>query len=486
MAITFKAADKLGTYRIENKLDYSDAHWSRYQGTDATHGSATILQYHTPGTGMGCYRQYVDSRKEVLRAIAASPVAQEHVLQTRELLHGIEVRGRMHDEMLLVSEPIPESLSTQLSSIAFSGSTRLDLARKIARGVVALHEAAVIWTMIDPGLIGVRADGSVAFLDFICARLAHDYGTWDWPIAIQQYAYVAPEVIDGDDASEASDIYSLARTVAVLLMSDSHLKAAEQIAVPDFGSIEFRSDLPEFDRERVRGLLSAALSDDPRCRPTAVELCSALHGTNEPSTATKQVDVPRWLRDPLQSLAFWVAYQHQVYRHHPLPEGAIVAELTRLVDAELASERSLVREVMYREIASQAGAGWGDGSRCDMAVLRTGADDEPGEFEAAIEVKRSWAAESVLDEDLIALHQLRQANPGIRAFLVIVSQAGLPSRWVSHLGTANRAVDPLKFSETCGEASQSEIRLRVRRVAKAAHSFKLIDKATYCCLIEVD
>jgi hypothetical protein len=66
---------------------------------------------------------------------------------------------------------------------------------------------------------------------------------------------------------------------------------------------------------------------------------------------------------------------------------------------------------------------------------------------------------------------------------LLVAQASLPRRWVSHLGTANPDAESFTVVDSGGH--EQEVNVRVRRVTKAAHSFRSIYTATYCCLLEV-
>jgi hypothetical protein len=251
------------------------------------------------------------------------------------------------------------------------------------------------------------------------------------------------------------------------------------------GQINFLQGLPPFDRPVVEVLLRAALDEDPQSRPSAAALAAALGGTGAQLFAPPLPGPPAWLTAPMQALAFWVAYQNCIYRHHDLPEGAIVAEFTRLVDAEIGLERVVVREPMYRDLLAPVGASWHDGSRCDLAIRRKGTARSHGSVEAVVEVKRASVSDEVIDDDLLALHELKQADPSIRAFLLLVSQAHWPQRWVSHLGTAERDGDSFTIAGDAGH--ERTFRVRVRRVTKATPSFRLssINAASYCCLLEV-
>jgi len=474
--IILKPGDTLNDYVVVEKID-DDGYVKRYSATTRLAPTEVqVRQYFSPGGDCRGYKKYVQSRRDVLTALSDQPDAGLHVLKVLEMFQGIEVRGVAHNEVILVTEPAPPLLHDLLEDRSLDGPTRLKLAREIARGTAALHRAGIAWGLIDPWHIGVSADSRPLFVEPFCARVIDNYQSWDLPFVGQYFG--APELVEGDHSSRQSDVYALGFTLLRLLTG------REKSEILPLGEdLEFAADLPVFDRLRTERLLRAALSHDPASRPAAEDLAAALDGSGAVNDVPLLPDTPSWLSSPLQALAFWVAYQNVAYRHHLLPEGAIVAEFTRLLDAELGGLRVVVREPMYRELASAAGTSWADACRCDIAVRSKTAGRQQGPVLAAIEVKRAAASDDVINDDLFALHQLKVADPSIRVFLVLVSQADWPRRWVTHDGLANREVETLSVSEE-GQPDH-EVRIRVRRVTKAALSFKWMTKATYCCLLEV-
>lgn len=435
-----------------------------------------VWSYNSPGTSFKGFPQYVESRKALLQRLEAQPDAAGHVVRMHGVYAGITVRGHANPKVVLVTEPAPSTLADRLEGKGLDRGSRWSLARQLAMGVAALHTAGIDWTLIDPWHIGVRDDGAPVLLDLLCARVHDDSQDWDLPFMTD--GYTAPELLEGDESSPAADVYALAATL-VRLLTDAG--TADFLASED--GVAFLDGLPAFDRPLVAGMLRAALSDDPAARPSAAALAASFAEGAERVTKPRLPAPPDWLTTPMQALAFWVGYQHCVYRHHSLPEGAIVAEFTRLVDAEIGPQRIVVREPMYRDLLATVGAGWHDGSRCDLGVRGKPAGKLQAPVEAVVEVKRASASDAMIDGDLLALHQLKQADPSIRAFLLLVAQASQPRRWVSHLGTANPDVESFTVVESGGH--EQEVSVRVRRVTKAANSFRSISAATYCCLLEV-
>jgi hypothetical protein len=478
MALKLKPADLIDRYRVLNaRDDKRTACASRYAAVEDDTGSPVeVWSYLSPGTSCKGFPQYVESRKALVRHLESHPDAARHVVQVHGVYAGITIRGHANPKVLVVTEPVPPALADRLEGEGLDPESRWSLAGQLATCVAALHQAGIDWTLIDPWHIGVREDGSPVLLDLLCARLHEDFQSWDLPFMTD--GYTAPELLEGEESSAAADVYALAATLVRLL---TNATIADVQALED--GFAFLDGLASFDRSRVAALLRAALSDDPASRPSAAALAACFAEGGELMTEVRLPAPPAWLTSPMQALAFWVGFQHCVYRHHLLPEGAIVAEFTRLVDAEIGLQRIVVREPMYRDLLAPVGANWHDNSRCDLAIRGKGAGKQQGPVEAVVEVKRASAPDSVIDSDLVALHQLKRADPSIRAFLLLVAQANWPRRWVSHLGTANPDGESFKVVDSGGR--EQEVNARVRRVTKAAHSFRSIYTASYSCLVEV-
>lgn len=199
--------------------------------------------------------------------------------------------------------------------------------------------------------------------------------------------------------------------------------------------------------------------------------------------------VPGWFDEPLRGLVFWLGYHSVRYRHYPLTEGAIVAELTAFLHARIpAISTAICPETLYREIAR------GDfgSTRADIVVgpvqkVNNRVRPKPELVEAIIEVKRSnyWPA---IDTDLrrllayLATAQAAQA----RAFLVVACQAGPPPECFATKSDsvgwkASRRGIPLHDAQ-----GQLVGKARARRIVRAAASItKEASSTHHVCLVEV-
>lgn len=200
---------------------------------------------------------------------------------------------------------------------------------------------------------------------------------------------------------------------------------------------------------------------------------------------------PDWTDNVLQGLAYWIGYKKQYYRFYPLSEGAIVGEALSLLasNVDMKSMR-LDAEIMYKEICD-----WNNNGRADIVISHKILDkDAPKEkkngfnykkqVESIIEVKRYGANSQLIESDFERMADCLKKSEihDLRCFMLLVSQDGIPKKYVTENGKANRK----KYIIT----NRDNYFVQTRRVCKAVAQFdhkdkKASDSAYYACLIEV-
>lgn len=192
----------------------------------------------------------------------------------------------------------------------------------------------------------------------------------------------------------------------------------------------------------------------------------------------------KWLESALQGLAFWIGHRHSMYRHYPLPEGALVAEACNLIQANISDALVLFPECMYRNLVADKIELEGIGNQaradlviCDSQATQIGRDGNLSQHvRFVMEVKRGSSSVQSINEDLSRLHGLLCSSPiSVRCFLIVVSESRAPSRFVK---SGKSILGPHDIPGTNGH-------YRVRRSVKAAASFSGKKSAHYVCLIEV-
>lgn len=179
---------------------------------------------------------------------------------------------------------------------------------------------------------------------------------------------------------------------------------------------------------------------------------------------TKERIFPASFEPSFQALAYWLGYMKQLYRHHPLKEGAIIGEAAHLLNANIDNNEYLKCEFTYKMLGIKRTGN----QKLDLLI------SEGKKALYAIEVKRKESPKKRIEEDFKRLAKLKSFNKKIKCYLLLVSQSSRPRIYVNVNG-----------ERKYGEMKKNGVIIRVRRVWKSMVSFKGIDKANYVCLIEV-
>jgi serine/threonine protein kinase len=143
-------------------------------------------------------------------------------------------------------------------------------ARDVGEGLDALHEAGIVHRDIKPSNIILGDDGSALVTDFGLAK-GRAYTVLTKPGQVMgTIDYLAPELIRGEPASAATDIYALGCTFYECITGQPPFADKQGIAIglahvaePPPDPDEFRDDLPR----GFTDALLAALAKDPAERP---------------------------------------------------------------------------------------------------------------------------------------------------------------------------------------------------------------------------
>jgi eukaryotic-like serine/threonine-protein kinase len=145
------------------------------------------------------------------------------------------------------------------------------LALQAARGLAHAHAAGVVHRDIKPQNLLLREDGTLKIADFGIARAAEGTALTRAGTVLGTAAYLAPEQALGEQATPASDVYSLGAVLYELLTgrppievrSFEDLAKAKPIA-------PVRELAPETPRD-LEDLVMRCLARSPSYRPTGLE-----------------------------------------------------------------------------------------------------------------------------------------------------------------------------------------------------------------------
>ncbi|QXJ24785.1 serine/threonine protein kinase [Actinomadura graeca] len=221
--------------------------------------------------------------KELLPELAGEPEAIGRL--AREMSAQARVRssyvarlldGRVAAERpYVVSQYVPGCpLGDLVPAYGPLGGQRLvRFARRLALALGDVHDAGVLHRDVAPGNVIVLGDRPT-LIDF---GIAHEPGTEQITrrgMVVGTPAYLAPELIEGERATPASDVFSWAATVAYAATGRPPFGRGSLHGVC-FRILRGQADL-EGVPEPVAGLLGMALRRDPSRRPTARWFAGAL------------------------------------------------------------------------------------------------------------------------------------------------------------------------------------------------------------------
>jgi serine/threonine protein kinase len=165
----------------------------------------------------------------------------------------------------------------------------VQLAAELGRGLDALHRHGILHRDVKPSNVLLTEDGTAALTDFGLARTADSTRLTEEGQVVGTPHYLAPEVIEGREATNASDVYGLGCVLHECLVGTPPFagRALAEIAFahlvdPPPDAHELRPELPP---DAGAALLSA-LAKNPADRPTTgTALARLLHVARTSSPA---------------------------------------------------------------------------------------------------------------------------------------------------------------------------------------------------------
>jgi eukaryotic-like serine/threonine-protein kinase len=201
--------------------------------------------------------------------------------------------------------------------VSLADAGRLPVARVVELGVQACaglqhaHDAGLVHRDVKPANLILREDGVLKIADFGIARAAESTRHTQAGTLLGTAAYLAPEQIAGEDATAASDVYSLGAVLYELLTGRppySFTSLGELAAKQADGLIEPVSDLEPAVPQEVEAAVMHALARDPRFRPaSAGELGEELSSGTGDQQPTRPLPRRRKVSVPARGGALWLA-----------------------------------------------------------------------------------------------------------------------------------------------------------------------------------
>lgn len=263
--------------------------------------------------------------KILLPQVSARPSAVDMFHRGASLLSRLHHRGLVHvrepfaregDRIYCVMDHVPGRTLAEAATDRNTPIDRLlDAILEIGETLAHVHEGGFIHRDVNPNNILVDGQRHAVLIDFDLVGGAA-FKPWTTTVPTGTMPYVAPELLDGDEASQATDVYGLAiTTLFVLLRGD--LKAS--MVMYDRARLLEQAQIPF----AMRAVLQVALERDPvRRTATAAAFCRALeHARQHPDPGPR---APTFAADG--SLVLWAPAD--------APPPALLAAELRLWPAE--------------------------------------------------------------------------------------------------------------------------------------------------------
>ncbi|HEY1574248.1 MAG TPA: serine/threonine-protein kinase [Pseudonocardiaceae bacterium] len=149
------------------------------------------------------------------------------------------------------------------------------IGRALAGALAAAHAAGIVHRDVKPGNVLLTEDGTAMLTDFGISRAVGDGTVTATGVLAGTPAYLAPEVVQGQDADFRSDVFSLGATLYAAVegvppfgLSDNPIALLHKIATENIAPPKQAGDLTK--------ALTWMLKRDPAERPTMGQTVAAL------------------------------------------------------------------------------------------------------------------------------------------------------------------------------------------------------------------
>ena len=296
-----------------------------WRGLDLTSGSEVAIKLLRPefAANPASIARFVGERNALMR------FRHPNVVNLRDMI----VEG---DRLALVMDLVSGGdldAFRQRNGGTLAAGLAAGLTAQICDGLAAAHAADIIHRDLKPSNV-LLEDGQVRLADFGIARIVGEGKSTTAGMVMGTAAYLAPELIDGEEPTPACDVYSAGITLYELVSGNppfsGHIAAIMQAHLRKI------ADRPASVPDRLWELITACLSKEPAGRPSASQLADALDDIADvyrsPSAEGSRPPYERHRTPPASPVPY--------HTPNPPAAGALVFAPSRLDDDSMATSNA--------------------------------------------------------------------------------------------------------------------------------------------------
>jgi serine/threonine protein kinase len=263
-SVVFSPGDRVGRIRLERLLGEGASGFVFAARDDD--GSAVAVKILRPEQAL----EDAPRSRFLREARLAGEIDSRHVVP----IHHVGESGGVP---YLVLPLYDRSLAERLRGGPLALAVTVDLAAQLGRGLDALHAHGILHRDVKPSNVLLARDGTAALSDFGLARASDSTRLTREGQVLGTPHYLAPELIEGRQATEASDIYALGCLLYECVTGAPPFAGRSPAEVGFAHLVERPPEPAGVSPELVLALLGA-LEKDPAARPTSgTALARMLH-----------------------------------------------------------------------------------------------------------------------------------------------------------------------------------------------------------------